>query len=104
MTSPKILIISLNNGKGKSSIKFNFQDKLNLYNYIQNKNTGYLYRLIGVISHIDIGNNFIAFCIDPITNKWYKYIDITVNEVKDFQSEIINSIIPSVLFYQKMNC
>ena len=69
ITGPKVFIISLNNDKGKSSIKFNFQDKLNLYNYIQNKDSGYLYRLIGVITHIDIGNNFIAFCNDPITNK-----------------------------------
>ena len=103
ITCPKILIISLNNVKAKSNIKFNFPDRLNLYNYIQDKNSGIMYKLIGVITHIDIGNNFVAFCTDPITNKWCKYNDITVSEVKDFQSEIINSIIPSVLFYQKIN-
>ena len=103
ITGPNILIISLNNEKSKSNIKFNFTDKLNLYNYIQDKNSGILYKLIGVITHIDIGNNFVAFCIDPINNKWCKYNDISVSEVKDFQSEIINSIIPSVLFYQKLN-
>ena len=50
-----------------------------------------------------MGNNFVAFCMDPITSVWYKYIDIFVSEVKDFQNEIINSIIPSILFYQKLN-
>jgi hypothetical protein len=103
ITGPKILIISLNNAKVKSNIKFNFQDKLNLYNYIQDKNNGFLYKLIGVITHIDMGNNFIAFCMDPITSEWYKYNDIIVSEVKDFKNEIINSIIPSILFYQKVN-
>ena len=101
---PKILIILLNNGNGKSNFKFNFPDKLNLNNFIQNKNTGLLYELIGLITQIDLGNIYIAFCRDPLTNKWYKYNDININEVKDFQNEVINSKIPSILFYQKLKC
>jgi len=104
INGPKILIILLNNGRGNSKIKFKFVDNLNLYNYIQNNNTGYSYKLIGVITHNDMGSSFIAFCIDPITNKWVKYNDINVCEVKDFQNEVIQSTIPYILFYQKVNC
>jgi ubiquitin C-terminal hydrolase len=103
ISGPKILIISLNNGKAKSKIKFNFSDKLNLYNYILNKNSGFMYKLIGVITHIDMGGFFIAYCMDPITNQWNKYNDAIVTEVKDFQNEIINFAMPYLLFYQKLN-
>jgi len=107
ITGPKILILLLNRGKGiEFNVKLNFPDKLNLLNYIQDKNSGFMYKLIGVITHIGesgMGGHFIAYCVDPITNRWNKYNDAIVTEVKDFQNEIINFAMPYLLFYQKLN-
>ena len=48
-----------------------------------------------------MNGHFIAYCRDPINLKWYKYNDAIVNEVNDFQNEVINCSIPYFLFYQK---
>ena len=106
VTGPEILILLLNRGKGiEFNVKINFVEYLNLENYIEYKNTGYQYRLIGVITHIgesSMSGHFIAYCLDPIIEKWYKYNDAIVNEVTDFQNEVINFAMPYLLFYQKI--
>ena len=106
VTGPEILILLLNRGKGiEFDVKINFCEELNLYNYIELKNTGFMYKLIGVITHIgesSMSGHFIAYCKDPIEDKWYKYNDAIVNEVKDFQNEVINFAMPYLLFYQKI--
>ena len=107
VTCPQILIIILNRGKGKEyDIKINFDQSLNLNNYIEYVNTGYNYELIGVITHIgesSMSGHFIAYCKDPISNKWHKYNDAIVTEVNNFQEEVINFAMPYLLFYQKVN-
>ena len=107
VTGPEILILLLNRGKGiEFNIKIYFEEYLNLYNYIEYKNTGFNCGLIGVITHIGesgVSGRFIAYCKDPITEKWHKYNDSIVNEVKDFQKEVINFAMPYLLFYQKIN-
>ena len=107
MTGPEVLILLLNRGNGiEFNVKIEFYEELNLYNYIEYKNTGFNYRLIGVISHLGesgMGGHFIAYCRDPlIINKWYKYNDAIVDEVKDFKKEIIDFAMPYLLFYQKI--
>ena len=107
VTGSEILILILNRGKGiEFNVKINFVEELNLYNYIEYKNTGYQYRLLGVITHIgesSMNGHFIAYCRDPINQKWYKYNDAIVNEVNDFQNEVINFAMPYLLFYQKID-
>ena len=107
VTSPEILVLILNRGKGiEFNVKINFSEELNLYNYIEYKNTGYKYKLIGVITHIgesSMSGHFIAYCYDQILNKWYKYNDAIVNEVSNFQNEVINFAMPYLLFYQKID-
>ena len=102
---PEILILLLNRGKGKEfDVKIDFYEEINLYNYIEYNETGYKYKLIGVISHIGesgMGGHFIAYCRDPIQNKWNKFNDAIVTEVVDFQNEVINFAMPYLLFYQK---
>ena len=49
-----------------------------------------------------MSGHFIAYCLDPIIEKWYKYNDAIVNEVTDFQNEVINFAMPYLLFYQKI--
>ena len=104
-TGPEILILLLNRGHGiEFDIKINFYDELNLSNYIQYTDTGYKYKLIGVITHIGesgMGGHFISYCRDPIKGKWHKYNDSIVNEVSNFQNEVINFAMPYLLFYEK---
>ena len=106
VTGPEILILILNRGKGiEFDVRINFQENLNLYNYIEYKDTGYNYKLIGVITHIgesSMSGHFIAYCKDPIIEKWFKYNDAIVAEVIDFK-EVINFAKPYLLFYQKIN-
>ena len=48
---PEIIIIILNRGKGiQYKVKINFPIQLNLYNFIDFKEAGYNYELIGVIT------------------------------------------------------
>ena len=107
ITGPEILILLLNRGKGiEFNVKIIFFEELDLSNYIQMQNTGFKYKLIGVITHIGesgMGGHFIAYCKDPISQSWNKYNDAIVSEVqdKDFQSEVINFAMPYLLFYQK---
>ena len=107
VTGPEILILLLNRGKGiEFDVKINFVEILDLRNYIEYNNTGYKYKLIGVITHIgesSMSGHFISYCIDPITEKWYKYNDAIVNEVNDFTKEVINFAMPYLLFYEKIN-
>ena len=104
-TGPEILILLLNRGKGiEYNVKINFHSILDLTNYIEYKNTGCKYKLIGVITHMGesgMSGHFIAYCLDPISNGWHKYNDSTVTQVNDFQNEIINYARPYLLFYQK---
>ena len=100
-TGPEILIILLNRGLGNEfNYHVNFYENLNLSYFIEYKNTGSFYKLIGVISFVD--NNMVAFCNDPIYNFWHKYKDETVEEVKDFKKEVIDQGIPFLLLYQKL--
>ena len=105
-TGPKILIILLNRGKGiEFNVKINFVANLNLSKYITYNNTGYDYKLIGVITHLGesgMGGHFIAYCLEPISQDWYKYNDSIVSKVNDFQNEVINYAMPYLLFYQKI--
>ena len=105
MTGPEILILLLNRGKGiEFNVKIIFEEYLDLYNYIEFKNTGFKYKLIGVITHIGesgMGGHFIAYCREPGTNSWSKYNDAIVTDVNDFNKEVINFANPYLLFYQK---
>ena len=95
----------MNRGKGlEFNVKICFEEYLNLYNYIELKNTGFNYRLIGVITHIGengMGGHFIAYCREPGINLWRKYNDSFVTDVQDFNKEVINFANPYLLFYQK---
>ena len=105
-TVPNILIIILNRGKGNEfKVKIEFNENLNLSNYVQRMETGYKYKLIGVITHLGewgFRGHFIAFCRSPIDNRWYKYNDALVTEIVNFQQEIIDLDMPYILFYQKI--
>ena len=103
VTGPEILIIILNQDEGNQfNIKLNFTTALDLSNYIELKATGYQYELIGVITHINY-NNYIAFCKEYWNNTWLKFNDTMVSPVNNFKSDVIDSSIPNLLFYKKIN-
>ena len=106
-SGPRILILLLNRGKGiEFNVKINFTDQLNISKYLQFNKQGFLYQLIGVITHIGesgMGGHFIAYCLDPITGQWNKYNDSIVTMVNNFQSEVINFAMPYLLFYQQID-
>ena len=105
-TGPEILIIVLNRGKGKEfEVKCDFVQQLNLYEYIEMKDTGFMYDLVGVVTHMGVSDktgHFIAYCRSPIEkNNWYRYNDDLVTPVYNLVKEVINYAMPYILFYQK---
>ena len=104
-SGPTILVIVLNRGKGvEFNVKLNFTEDLDLMDFIECKQLGYKYKLIGVVTHMGesgAGGHFIAFCKNPIDNNWYKYNDEFVSKVNNFQKEIIDYARPYILFYRK---
>ena len=105
-SGPQILILLLNRGKGiEFDVKLNFPEQLNISKYLQFNNQGFLYQLIGVITHIGesgMGGHFIAYCRDPLTLGWDKYNDSIVTKVTNFQNEVLNFANPYLLFYQQI--
>ena len=106
VTGPEVLILILNRGKGKEfDVKLNFYEQLNLFNYIEKKEYGFNYQLIGVITHLGesgMGGHFIAFCRDPNNSSWFKFNDAIVTPVENFQKDVIYFGMPYLLFYQKI--
>ena len=103
--APKILIIFINRIEGiNTKIKFEFYEHLNIGKYIQIKNFGFCYKLIGVVATQDkyiMDKHFFAFCKSPVNSKWYKYDDNKVSQITDTNQEILNNNVPYILFYQK---
>ena len=99
---PEILIIVLNRGKGiEFKVKLDFQEDLNLQNYIKRPETGHKYKLIGVVTHMGesgASGHFIAYCKSPISQDWYQYNDDLVFKVNNFKQEIIDYAMPYILF------
>ena len=102
---PEVLILILNRGKGiQFKIKLQFYLQINVSNYIENKNSGCIYDLIGVVTHMgDSSENghFIASCRNPMNNCWYQYNDDLVFPINDFNKQVLNYAMPYILFYKK---
>ena len=104
---PEIIIIVLTQGKDKkNTIKMNFNEQLNLFNYIEHKEVGVNYKLFGVISNFGVKNDksiFISFINNPINNVWYEFKDTIIKKINNFDTEVKDSGIPYLLFYKKIN-
>ena len=107
VTSPEIIIIILNRGKGiEFNVKLEFEEFLNLQKYVQMDNNKSIYNLIGVVTHLGesgASGHFIAYCKSPINNQWYNYNDELVFPVNDFKKQVIDYGMPYILFYQRIN-
>ena len=105
-SSPNILILILNRGKGNIfNVKLDFNEVIDITQFVIQKDKPQLiYSLYGVITHIgESGPNahFMASCRSPVDNKWYRYNDAMVNPINNIQKEIIDFGTPYILFYQK---
>ena len=104
---PDVLIVVLNRGQGiqfKVKLKFDFQ--LNLFNHLEKKNSGVMYELIGVVTHMGesgASGHFIATCKCPADNKWYQFNDDLVFPVSNFNEQLLNYAMPYILFFKKIN-
>ena len=101
---PKILILALNQGRGiQFKVKLQFSLELDLTNYIENKTSGCIYDLFGVVTHMGEGANghFIASCKSPVNGNWYQYNDDLVLPINNFKKEILDVAMPYILFYKK---
>ena len=101
---PNILILVLNRGTGiQFKVKLQFDLELDLNNYLENKTSGCVYDLIGVVTHLGesgASGHFIASCKSPVDNNWYQYNDDLVNPIKNFKEEILDFAMPYILFYE----
>ena len=105
--SPNIFIFLLDRGnmdQNLMKIKFFIEEKINLRNYIENKNAPSLYQLNGIVS-VDLKNNkYVSFCMSPVDQNWYLYNDEEIqlldkNQALHFHNNSDNYI-PCILIYQ----
>ena len=101
-SSPNILMIVLNRGKGlQFNIKIIFQEQL----YVKTLNGNKLYELQSVVKHLGDSSatgHFISYCRSPIPNfhtHWYCYNDTTVVQTNNW-SNITDVGVTYILFYQ----
>ena len=106
-TTPSVLIIILNRGKGiEFNVKLEFNEDLFLDYFVENKLSGTKYKLIGVVTHLGesgASGHFIAYCRSPIDYQWYRYNDDIVSKVVNVNDEIMNYAMPYILFFQNIS-
>ena len=107
ITTPNILVINLNRGKGlQFNIKINFEEYLDVKNFLYFKDINSIpsfYEIFGIVTHFgpsDMSGHFIAFCKSFVDEKWYKYNDAIVTP-SSFE-EAKNIGVPYILFYSGM--
>jgi len=103
-SSPLILIINLNRGRGAIyECQVNFPEQLILYNYVVLKDGYTAYQLYAVICHLgssSMSGHFVAYCRNRIDNKWYLYNDGMVSlcsKPRQYQDGM-----PYLLFYRAL--
>ena len=99
--SPYILVINLNRGKGlQYNVKLNFEEYLDINNFVYYPESPKLYKLIGIVTNFgpsSMSGHFIAFCQSFVDQKWYKYNDAIVSN-SSFE-EARSTGVPYILFY-----
>ncbi len=101
-STPLILAIVLNRGKGNQDFQepFQYSIDIDISNYLKNGQNGKYY-LIGMVVHLgesSLAGHFIAYCRMDRESDWYCYNDAFVSKCSDFD-EIIKHGTPYILFY-----
>ena len=106
-SAPNTLVLILNRGKNNCfNVKLNFTETLDITDFVSVKPNRIIYDLYGVISHYGESGpsaHFLAFCKSYLNNKWYRYNDAVVTEVKNVQKDVIDFANPYILFYKQQN-
>ena len=106
-SAPNTLVLILNRGKNNCfNVKLNFTETLDITDFVSVKPNRIVYDLYGVISHYGESGpsaHFLAFCKSYLNNKWYRYNDAVVTEVKNVQKDVIDFANPYILFYKQQN-
>lgn len=98
-SSPYYLILILNRGKGNEfECDVEFEETLDISNYVERKDCPTKYELIGVISHLgesSMNGHFIAYC-KHFDGRWYSFNDSSVTSSNPHSIKGT----PYILFYQ----
>ena len=97
-TPPEILILILDRSQ-QTNIKLEFIEDLNLSNYIKFNDVGKMFKLISIIK--EENGNFITCCKNLNEQQWYRYEENTISKITNFKSQIVDSGLVHILFYQK---
>ena len=106
-SSSNILIFSLNRknlDQNLMKIPFQIDDKIDIRNFIENKEFQFQYELTGIISFYISQNKYVSFCMSPIDNHWYIYNDESIESTQ--LNDVINwhnsekKFIPCILAYK----
>ena len=102
---PNIIIIILNRGAGlEHDVKIEFEENLDLKNYVEYLKESSFYELIGVVTHYGesgASGHFMARCKSPVCEDWYLYNDAIVQKIGFFNKEEFFGGHPYILFYKK---
>jgi len=102
---PNIIIIILNRGVGlQYKVRIDFEENLNLNNYVEFFKDQAFYELMGVVTHYGesgASGHFMARCKSPIDGFWYLYNDAIVQKLGYFTKENFLQGNPYILFYKK---
>ena len=102
---PNIIIIILNRGVGlEHDVKIEFEENLDLKNYVEYLKESSFYELIGVVTHYGesgASGHFMARCKSPVCEDWYLYNDAIVQKIGFFSKEEFFRGHPYILFYKK---
>jgi len=102
---PNIIIIILNRGVGlEHDVKIEFEENLDLKNYVEYLKESSFYELIGVVTHYGesgASGHFMARCKSPVCEDWYLYNDAIVQKIGFFNKEEFFRGHPYILFYKK---
>ena len=102
---PQVLILVIKRGINKQfNVKLQFYLELNLSKYIESKNSGIIFDLIGVIAQNDKekeNGHFLAIFKSFVDNNWYQDNNGLVLPLNNFNQQISNNFTPCILFYNK---
>ena len=102
---PNIIIIILNRGAGlEFNVSIDFDENLDLKDYVEYFKDDSFYELFGVVTHYGesgASGHFMARCKSPFDGNWYLYNDAIVQKIGFFTKEEFFRGHPYILFYKK---
>ena len=106
-SSPKIFVLILDRedfNENLMKINFKIEETIDLSDFIEDKNSHKIYKLIGIVSISLREKKYLGFSKSPIDDEWYLYNDENVKKINiDFVEKShgqFNFYVPYILFYE----